>query len=218
MGVIWAEFGCWLSCACSAAELKPVLVNFFPGIMIFYSFMRNKMKVAFLHPAKHPTVKEILKQYAAYNVWANQRLIGTLLSLPREQQRQSLTSSFGGLHLTLSHMFDAENIWWQRIKLVENAQMPNLDPNKVDEVCAALIGQSKQWEEWVSKATDAALQHEFVYKNSKREQFKQPVLQVLLHLFNHQTYHRGQLVTMLRTLGIETIPSTDFIEFSRRRK
>jgi uncharacterized damage-inducible protein DinB len=40
---------------------------------------------------------------------------------------------------------------------------------------------------------------------------------MLLHLFNHGTYHRGQLVTMLRELGIEKIPPTDFIVWSRRK-
>ena len=40
---------------------------------------------------------------------------------------------------------------------------------------------------------------------------------MLLHLFNHQTFHRGQLVTMLRQNGIEKIPATDFIVFSRTK-
>ncbi len=78
--------------------------------------------------------------------------------------------------------------------------------------------QSKMWDEWVLKSTEAALQHEFTYRNSKKELFKQPVFQVLMHLFNHQTYHRGQLVTIMRSLNIDKIPKTDFIEFSRRRK
>jgi uncharacterized damage-inducible protein DinB len=40
---------------------------------------------------------------------------------------------------------------------------------------------------------------------------------MLLHVFNHGTYHRGQLVTMLRQLGIENIPATDFIVWSREK-
>ncbi|MCW3088046.1 MAG: hypothetical protein JWQ78_1432, partial [Sediminibacterium sp.] len=41
------------------------------------------------------------------------------------------------------------------------------------------------------------------------------VKEILLHLFNHGTYHRGQLVTLLRQVGVEEIPRTDYIEFSR---
>jgi uncharacterized damage-inducible protein DinB len=62
------------------------------------------------------------------------------------------------------------------------------------------------------------LEHVFHYQNTKKEQFKQPIYQMLLHMFNHGTYHRGQLVTMLRQLGIQKLPSTDFIEWSRRKK
>jgi uncharacterized damage-inducible protein DinB len=34
-------------------------------------------------------------------------------------------------------------------------------------------------------------------------------------VFNHATYHRGQLVTMLRQIGAEKIPATDFAAFVR---
>ena len=83
------------------------------------------------------------------------------------------------------------------------------------EVGAGLINQSKQWADWVDKNTVAGLEHVFAYQNFKGEPFKQPLYEMLLHLFNHQTYHRGQLVTMLRQAGIEVIPATDFIIWSR---
>nr|WP_242692179.1 DinB family protein [Aridibaculum aurantiacum] len=145
-------------------------------------------------------------------------MVDVILSLPPELQVQEVFSSFNSLHLTLSHMWYAESIWWQRLKLVENPQKIAVDVLEVEATCNGLLKQSRQWEEWVNKSTEAALAHEFVYRNSKKEQFKQPVSQVLLHMFNHATYHRGQLVTMLRNLGVEKIPSTDFIEFSRRKK
>jgi uncharacterized damage-inducible protein DinB len=77
--------------------------------------------------------------------------------------------------------------------------------------------QDKLWQEWISNINEHGLQHEFIYMNSKKERFKQPVFQMLLHLFNHSTCHRGQIVTMLRQLGVEKIPSTDFIEWSRKK-
>jgi uncharacterized damage-inducible protein DinB len=43
------------------------------------------------------------------------------------------------------------------------------------------------------------------------------VYQILLHLANHNTYHRGQLVNMLRQLGVEKIPQTDFVVWSRKK-
>ena len=51
-----------------------------------------------------------------------------------------------------------------------------------------------------------------------KAQFKQPTWQMLLHVFNHGTYHRGQLVNMLRQLGVSRIPATDFALWSRGKK
>ncbi len=83
------------------------------------------------------------------------------------------------------------------------------------ELTLQLLQQNKQWYNWIEPAQEHGLQHEFIYQNTKREQFKQPVYQMLTHVFNHGTYHRGQLVTMLRELGVEKIPATDFIVWSR---
>ena len=80
------------------------------------------------------------------------------------------------------------------------------------------LHQNKLWESWVVQATMPALEHVFHYQNSKKEKFRQPVFEMLAHLFNHSTYHRGQLVTMLRQLEVSSIPATDFIIWSRTRK
>ena len=112
-------------------------------------------------------------------------------------------------------MYDVERIWWQRMKLQERIESIFKQTITTDDVGAGLVIQSKQWEEWVDKNTLAGLEHVFAYQNFKGEAFKQPLYEMLLHLFNHQTYHRGQLVTMLRQAGVEAIPPTDFIVWSR---
>ena len=64
-------------------------------------------------------MKELLRQFAAYNTWANQRLCELVLTQPEEVLKQEVVSSFSSLYLTLLHMWDAESIWWQRIRLQE---------------------------------------------------------------------------------------------------
>ena len=162
-------------------------------------------------------MKELLKQYASYNIWANQKLIELILSLTEEQQQKEIASSFSSLYKTLLHMWDSETAWWQRMKLHERIIIPSENFNGTTrDVVNGLINQSRQWEEWVRNASELSLSHVFQYQNSKKEQFKQPVYQMILHVFNHGTYHRGQLVTILRQLGVEKIPQTDFIVWSRK--
>jgi uncharacterized damage-inducible protein DinB len=115
-------------------------------------------------------------------------------------------------------MWDAESIWWQRMKLHERLIVPSENFNgTMKDVVNGLMQQSTQWLDWVSSASDIALDHVFQYQNTKKEQFKQPIYQMMLHVFNHGTYHRGQLINMLRQLGVEKLPQTDFIVWSRKK-
>lgn len=163
-------------------------------------------------------MKESLLQFAAYNMWANGQLLDVVASLPQEQQVQPVPSSFPSLHQTVLHMLDASSVWWQRLKLQERVIWPGQNfKGSTKDAVQQVTALDRQWHQWIGAATEHTLQHVFLYANSKREQFKQPTFQMLLHLFNHNTYHRGQLVTMMRQLGITKIPQTDFIVWSRKK-
>lgn len=163
-------------------------------------------------------MKEVLSQLSAYSVWANQLLMDAINQLPDEKQKQEVPSSFKSLYTTLLHMYDAESIWWQRMKLQERIVIPSENfAGDGKELGNSLLHQNRLWNEWIANANEHQIEHVFHYLNLKGEQFKQPIYQMLLHVFNHGTYHRGQLVNMLRQLGVEKIPGTDFIEWSRKK-
>ncbi len=164
------------------------------------------------------TMKHLLRQSAAYTIWANQQIFECIGKLSEEQVNQELTSSFSSLKKTIIHMWNAEAIWWQRLKLEEKITVPGEDfTGSFAELTVLVNQQSMYWREWVGGATEMQLRHVFFYRNSKREEFKQPVYELLMHLMNHGTYHRGQLVTMLRQLGVEKIPQTDFVIFCKKK-
>jgi uncharacterized damage-inducible protein DinB len=169
-------------------------------------------------PVLQKSMKEILVRLSTFNVWANQVMLNAILQLPEEKQMAATTSSFPSLYKTVLHMWDAQCIWWQRMKLQERINIPSETfVGDMQELSSQLLRQSRQWNDWVIASHDHMLDHVFQYQNSKREQFKQPIFEMLIHLFNHDTYHRGQLVTMMRELGIEKIPQTDYIVWSRRK-
>jgi uncharacterized damage-inducible protein DinB len=162
-------------------------------------------------------MKSLFVSYATYNSWANNLLGSTITSLPAEKHYEEVASSFNSLYKTLLHMWDAECLWWQRMKLVEHPVRPSEQfTGDVKELLSAIQKQNRDWKEWITNATDAMLQHEFIYYNTKKEKFKQPIFQMLLHLFNHNSYHRGQMVTMMRQLGVTKIPATDYIVWARK--
>ena len=163
-------------------------------------------------------MKEVLLQFAQYNLWANRLILQKLMQLEPEQLEAQWPSSFRSFRKTVEHMWVAEEIWWQRIKLEEKVISP-LDSFKGDfqDLTAKLTDMNNRILKFVENSQIHHLEHVFHYQNSKKEQFKQPVYQVLLHVFNHATYHRGQIINMLRQAGVEKLPETDFVVLVRRK-
>jgi uncharacterized damage-inducible protein DinB len=164
-------------------------------------------------------MRELLRQLAAYHYWAHRRITDVILALPEEKQLAEVQSSYKNLHLTLLHLWDAESIWWNRMKLYERFALPSDNfKGTTRDVIDGLLSQAKLWETWTANAPEHLLDHVFQYNNSRKEQFKLPIYQMLMQVFNHGTYHRGQLITMMRQLGIDKLPGTDFFTWSRLKK
>ena len=70
-------------------------------------------------------MNELLEQYATYNIWANEKLTEILHPLGDDVVLATFPSSFSSIHATLLHMWDAESIWWQRMKLQEVIVAPS---------------------------------------------------------------------------------------------
>jgi uncharacterized damage-inducible protein DinB len=161
-------------------------------------------------------MKQLLQQYAAYNLWANKRITETAQQLPDELINKEIVSSFPSVYKTLLHLMEVENIWWERLKLNAHADIPDeIFTGNFSDVTDKLLQLSLQWSDWVQQANDNDIATVFAYRNSMKQDFDQPVFEMLVHLFNHQTFHRGQLMTMFRQLGVQKILPTDFIVFSR---
>lgn len=163
-------------------------------------------------------MKELLCQFAAYNVWANHKLLFQIQQMEESQWYKQTPGSFDSLYKTILHVWDAESVWWQRMRLHERIVLPSasFDPSLKD-ACNGLLHQSMEWEPFIRESlNEEAIESKLIYRNSKGEQFLQPVKEVLMHVFNHSTYHRGQMVVMMRALGETNIPATDFIVFSRK--
>jgi len=164
-------------------------------------------------------MKELLQQMATYNCWAHKKVMDTILSLPEEKQLANLPSSFQSLQHTILHMWDAESIWWQRMKLHERFLRPSDNfKGSTRDVVNGLLSQSSLWEGWVKNVSESMLEHVFEFRNNNKEQVKMLTWQMLTHVFNHGTYHRGQLINMLRQLEVVKIPQTDFSAWTRTKK
>jgi len=142
-----------------------------------------------------------------YNRWANARVLDAVSKLTPEQFARDLQSSHRSVRDTLAHILAAEWIWLERWKGVSpNALFDPADFPTVESVRRRLSAVESECAEFIDGLTDESLGEAITYTNTKGEQWTYPLLQMLQHVANHSTYHRGQVVTMLRQLGAEVNP------------
>jgi uncharacterized damage-inducible protein DinB len=163
-------------------------------------------------------MKELLLQYARYNVWANKRIIDVLLKQDEELLDKAIESSFPSIKATVYHMWGAEFIWLQRLQLTEHpVYMPDVFKGTLSEACVDWQKVSQTFISFIErKYDDRALEHVTEYISLGDRLFKNADYLSLHHVFNHATYHRGQLITMMRQSNITPIPNTDFTTFFRK--
>jgi uncharacterized damage-inducible protein DinB len=161
-------------------------------------------------------VKELLVQYARYNQWAHKKLLDLIRTLSAEQQHTTIPSSFDSLYKTVFHVWSAEFLWLTRLNLEPPLKISGDRFNgSMEDLATALETVDGQWVGWFDDKADSQLTRLIHYTNIAGQSFSQPYDLLLHHIFNHSTYHNGQLVTMLRASGIDKIPSTDFVTWTR---
>ncbi len=161
-------------------------------------------------------IDEIRELYE-YNRWANQRMLDAASRLTPEQFSQDLKSSFTSVRDTIAHIMGAEWIWLARWEGTSPTRTPETwDLSTFDTIRSEWREVERQQGAFISALTDAALRSPVQYRNLKGEPFSNPLWQLLRHLVNHSTYHRGQVTTMLRQLGAPAV-STDLIQFYREK-
>lgn len=160
-------------------------------------------------------MKNTLKAYTAYNLWANNEMIKCVEQLSYEQLHQSIESSFNSVFKTVLHIWDAEYIWLQRMQGNSIKDWPSKMMDKNGFSTNLFLANSANFNDFVQHASDSLFEQMCTYTNLKGENFSTHYSTVVMHCMNHGTYHRGQLVTMFRQLGLREIPSTDIITFDR---
>ena len=160
---------------------------------------------------------ELLRLLFQYNQWADRRMVEACSALTNEQFTRDLGSSFRSVRDTLVHLYGAEWVWNERIEgrsptsLVAGTGFPDLASvrTKLEEMDNFYI-------EYVTRLTPQDLERVIHYKSFAGDEFSNPLWQTLHQLTNHASYHRGQIITLLRQLGAKPV-TTDLIAYYRER-
>ena len=157
-------------------------------------------------------MKETLLKLANYNQWANNKIITLLNTNASEFIEKEIASSFPTIKRTILHIADAEFIWHSRLA---NKPFPEL-PSKTGASIECLKDSNKLLLDFILSKDEVYFSASTTYKSLKGEEFTNVNGAIFMHMFNHATFHRGQVVSMLRNAGYtQPIESTDFISFER---
>ena len=159
-----------------------------------------------------------LRSLLDYHYWARDRQMTALEPLTADQVTRDMGSSFRSIHETLVHVLSAEWVWHSRW----NGASPtaHLDPGDfpaLPEVRARWSALESQVRSFVDAAGDAGIERVHDYRSLGGIPARSTLAQMVQHLVNHATYHRGQVTTMLRQMGAAPSQSLDLIAFFRER-
>jgi uncharacterized damage-inducible protein DinB len=155
-----------------------------------------------------------LRTLLDYHYWARDRILAALEPLNAEQFDRDLGSSFNSIHQTLVHLYSAEWAWYMRWQGESpTAPLPIDRFPDVASVRQAWIEQEAKTRAFVDALGEEGLTRVVEYKNITGVPGAAPYWQMVQHIVNHGSYHRGQLTTMVRQVGAAPPKSMDLIAF-----
>lgn len=155
------------------------------------------------------------RELFAYDAWAQHQILDAAAAIPADVYARDGHSSHGGIHGTLCHIVNSARVWMDR--WLARPVRPPLGADRL----AGLAEVRREWDavredcaRFAAGLTDAKLEERLTMTTSKGERYEHRYDETLRHFVNHGSYHRGQVVALLRQAGVVP-PSTDLIRYYR---
>jgi len=152
-----------------------------------------------------------------YSGWASRKLMEAAGNLTEEQRARPMQVSHESLQQTLAHIYFGDSVWYTRtVDLSRPVPNPDSRPT-LESLISDWPDLQRKWEAWADSISDADLERAAQYKLLNGSLGETPVWQIVMHVVNHATLHRGQVVAMMRQLGAKP-PATDLLYYYRELK
>ncbi len=158
-------------------------------------------------------IKKYLIELADYNSWANDIVCNWLSQIDNTQWEKPIESSFSSIAKTCLHIASAEHAWYLRIERKPFEWIANSFNGEKEDLLKLWNEISTNLNQVAKSFDETNLTQILHFTRLNGEKKSQPFYQIFAHVFNHSTYHRGQLVTMLRQVGFTKVSTTDLLSF-----
>ena len=159
--------------------------------------------------------KAILQSHLRYTAWASGRMLEAAAALSEEELHRDFMTADRNVVGTLAHCFAADRAWYHRVDGSVRASFLDPEEKSLTVLHSEWPKYGQRWLELLSKETDDSLVRVVTFIDLKGKQHQQPLWQIVLHMVNHATHHRGQAVGFLRTMG-HIPPQLDLIFYYRQ--
>jgi uncharacterized damage-inducible protein DinB len=161
------------------------------------------------------TLSTTLITQLQYHRWATEQIMEQAVALSAEQLMTNLKTSFGGVYETIVHLYQSDRIWLDRLEERPSGKFEDYTaPGCVWELRDAWAEVQQQLIDFADGLTESDANRLITYKNLAGQTFSSPIWQIILHVVNHGTHHRGQVTSMIRQLG--GVPANlDLIRYHR---
>lgn len=154
----------------------------------------------------------------AYDSWANALCFTAAQDLGDQELAREVESSFPSVLATLGHIVAAEWVWLRRWKGENPTAIPDwVSGSGLTDLRARLAGVEEERADLLNTLAEADLRTRVAYRTLAGAEHEDPLGDLMRHVVNHSTYHRGQVATQLRHLG-RTPPTTDLIAYLRQSR
>lgn len=142
-------------------------------------------------------------QLLRYMEWANARILAAVQAAPSPEDLRAL-----------NHIAGAQSIWLTRVDPQFTTEFGIHDEHPLDRCGAELQRSALGWIRYVEAQEDASLSLRVAYANLRGDRWNDCQRDIVAHVVNHSTHHRGQIASRLRQAG-HTPPVTDYIAWVR---
>jgi uncharacterized damage-inducible protein DinB len=156
--------------------------------------------------------------FALYNRWANARLFDAAARLPEAALVQDRGAFFKSVLGTLNHLLVADGIWLARLQgqSPQGARLDEVLHQDIAPLAAARAALDARLIAHIFTLEEADFTPPLTYATTAGTEMTQPLHQILSHLFNHQTHHRGQAHDLIcQIAGGQAAPGLDLIAYLR---
>lgn len=156
-----------------------------------------------------------LRLHLDYSAWATARLMASAAALSEEERNRDFKTSDRCVLDTLVHVFAADRVWLARIQGQTRASFIDAEDRNFGRLQQQWPALHERWKEWAAPWTDESAAEMIAYQDMKGNPYRQPLWQIVLHVVNHGTHHRGQAAGFLRAMGYPP-PALDLIAYYRQ--